>query len=658
VRATVLILLCLFACLPTWAQESTPVLNEIVVTATRVDTDILDSPSAITVIDHQKMLDSGARDVAGVIGTVPGVIVNDYGPEGSTQSVSLRGSTSSQVLVLLDGVRINSSRDGGVDFSSIPMGGIERIEIVRGGASALYGTSAIGGVINIITSIPQKPELTFSMTNGTYLPHAATEVTSTFPSTVTAPAGINYADLLDSQNIAFSISGTAGDTGLTGGGSFVRAGNGFTWYDDSQIHDWRRRTNADTLSGNGYLGLTTPLLDGQLALRGTLKAADTGAPGSLTVVSATARQTDTAATGSLAWKTDRFLVDALTLDLKAFYRYYALNYVDPSYPSVHHTHTASLDATQKFTLSEQVAAVYGVNGAYEYVDSSNFSGPRDRLTLAGFLSVPYSPTESLTITPSVRYDFFSDFSGSLSYSLSAVLRLAEESSLRASLGSSYLVPTLNELYWYDPSGFTAANPDLKPETSYDGEIGWSWAGRTISLDASLFTRMVINNIVWVYDPLLGPFGTYLPKNLTRTLFPGAELHGTYRVTEEISLEASYTFLYSFLLNDGTSELSLADNRRVLYAPLHSAALKARYAGKVHAFGVELRYVSKEYTDSANSDATALPDYFLADASYRFTATENVTLTLTLKNIFNSLYYTQGGYPMPPFSVETGVSVKL
>ena len=114
--------------------------------------------------------------------------MNDYGAEGATKSVSIRGSTSSQVLVLLDGIRLNSSRDGGVDLSSIPMEIIDHIEIVRGGESSLYGSSAIGGVINIVTKKAEKPSISLSVTNGSYIPHAANTVSSILTPT---PVGAN-----------------------------------------------------------------------------------------------------------------------------------------------------------------------------------------------------------------------------------------------------------------------------------------------------------------------------------------------------------------------------------------------------------------------------------------------------------------------------------
>jgi outer membrane receptor protein involved in Fe transport len=88
--------------------------------------------------------------------------------------------------------------------------------------------------------------------------------------------------------------------------------------------------------------------------------------------------------------------------------------------------------------------------------------------------------------------------------------------------------------------------------------------------------------------------------------------------------------------------------------MHSLAGKVGYAGKYSAFGIELRYVSQQYTDTANTQSDSIPPYLVMNAEYRLTASENIQFTLALKNILNALYYTQQGYPMPPFSVETGV----
>jgi vitamin B12 transporter len=647
-RALFLIALC--ACSPLWAQQ-TPELAEVVVTSTRIETAVVESPSAVTVITREQIAASGAQDVSALINGTAGVVIKDNGPTSGIKSVSLRGSGSEQVLVLVDGMRLNSARDGTIDLSTISVESIDHIEIVRGAESALYGSSAIGGVINIITKKAGAPEMALSVTNRSYIPHDATEVLSTWPSTVTRSVAADPLNLVDTQVVDLSFAGTLGEVGLTAGASFTRSANGYTWNDTADINAWRRLPNSDLASGNCFGAFTAPLLGGVLQAKGTLLFADSGQPGSLTVVSDTTRQTETQVTESFSWKNKGFFMDALAVDLKGFYRYDELAFG----ASLHRSQTASLDFTQKLGLSDFFSVLEGGSVYYDYVDSTNYASARQRFNIAGFVSTPFSPTAELTITPSARYDAFTDFAGSFSCSLSAVYLVSEQASLRASFGSAYRVPTFNELYWYDPIYMMYGNLALQPETSYNAEMGGTVTVAGVTVDAALFTRLVLNNIQWLSDPVTF---VYAPQNLNQTLYPGAELHARFLIVDGLSLEASYTFIYSFLLNDGTTAYTVADNRRVPFAPLHTAGAGLRYAGGVHAAGIEMRYVSDQYTDTANTASTVLPGYIVVDADYRFEATENLSLTLTAKNIFNALYYTAAGYPMQPFSFEAGLRLHL
>ena len=145
-------------------------------------------------------------------------------------------------------------------------------------------------------------------------------------------------------------------------------------------------------------------------------------------------------------------------------------------------------------------------------------------------------------------------------------------------------------------------------------------------------------------------------NISQSLLPGAELHGKVSLTDRISLEAAYTFIYSLVLQYAGASYSASDNLRVPFVPLHSISATARYDGSVIAFSTDVEYVSEKFTDIANT--TTLPGYFVANATFQLHANDNLVFSLAGKNILNTLYYTQQGYPMPPFSVVTGVSVKL
>ena len=680
-RRNILIVFIALTCLGAWAQEALE-LNEVVVTATRIESPILESPSAISVITSADIAAPGAHDLSAVIAGHAGTVVNDYGPIGATKNVSLRGSTSDQVLVLLDGVRLNSGRISSVDLSTIPMDIIDRVEILRGEASTIYGSGAIGGVINIITKEPDRPQITASVMNGSFIPRAANTVSadySSFPAVYTvSPAVSNPMDLVDTQQVRLSMAGKLGDAGLMAGGSFTRAENGFSWYDPSQINDWRRRTNADVLAGSANLGLDLPLFGGSFTAKTFFGTSNTGTPGSVYYPSAAGRQYDNSAAAIFGWNVGRFLRDDLSLEVKGAYKYDDLQFNEPAFPPVsdHRSHTASLDVTQRFAAFDVVSFIYGGSASYDYVDSTNYSGPKDRLNLAGFLSSPVTLAEGLTVTPSARYDYFSDFTGSFSFSLSGVLLLSDESSLRVSAASAYRVPALNDLYWYDPLGpsdpfgYSTGNPSLHPETSYSGEMGWSLITPRISIDASVFTRFVLDNIVWLYDGSVNlPYGAYMPENLTKALYPGAEIHAKVSIIGPLAIEGSYTFDYNFLLNDGTTELSLADNRRVPYAPVHSASLSLRWNGAILAAGIEGQYISDKYTDRPNTSAWMIHGYFVANADLKYLVSDRVTLTLAGKNLLNTLYYSQSGsnivgspidpgYPMPPFSIEAGMQLHL
>ncbi len=131
-------------------------LGQVVVTATRTEMEISEAPQSITVITREEIMNTPDQTVAQVIQRAAGVEVVQNGPLGSISAAQIRGSETEQVLILLNGRRINDAQNGKFDLSNLPLekGGIERIEVLRGVASALYGADAMGGVINIITKTP------------------------------------------------------------------------------------------------------------------------------------------------------------------------------------------------------------------------------------------------------------------------------------------------------------------------------------------------------------------------------------------------------------------------------------------------------------------------------------------------------------------------
>ncbi|MFA6282340.1 MAG: TonB-dependent receptor plug domain-containing protein, partial [Candidatus Omnitrophota bacterium] len=129
-------------------------LGQLVVTPSRIEEDIEDSYRSVDVVTSEDMEASGAQDVSEAISDLPSVNISNYGGAGALKNIRIRGAVPSQVLILMDGKPINSPRDGETDLSTIPLDNVERIEVMPGAASSLYGAQAMGGTVNIITKNP------------------------------------------------------------------------------------------------------------------------------------------------------------------------------------------------------------------------------------------------------------------------------------------------------------------------------------------------------------------------------------------------------------------------------------------------------------------------------------------------------------------------
>ena len=132
-------------------------LNPVVVTATKIEQPIADIGTTITVVEDQQIQAQKIDRVANVLREVPGVQVTQSGSPGSVTDVSIRGATPSQTLVLVDGVEVNAGATGSFDLGNLTTGNLDRLEVLRGAGGSLYGSQAIGGVINVLSQEGEGP---------------------------------------------------------------------------------------------------------------------------------------------------------------------------------------------------------------------------------------------------------------------------------------------------------------------------------------------------------------------------------------------------------------------------------------------------------------------------------------------------------------------
>ena len=647
------LILCLCLPIPVALADTELEAKEIVVTATRTEEEVLTAPGHVTVLSEEEISRSGAKNMADLLTRQAGIKINDYGAEGAIKSVSIRGSASAQVLVLVNGVRLNDSRSGGADLSQIPLENIEKIEIIRGGLSSLYGADAVAGVINIITKKSADGQFKVKIDNGSYIPRAAVEVSEGPTET---PVDANWLDLVDTQKLSLDYSKGLGGVDLVATGSFTRAANAFAWNDTEYIDDYRARINADLLGGSGYFSLTGAVGEGMLGFNGAVSYEDVGTPGSIDTgafnsISSDDRQRSLNIMSQASFETERFLSDLLSLDATAFYKLSKITFADPgSALAVHTLHSFGLNLTQEWIALDILSVVYGGNLLIDLVDSTQLN-TKSRISGGIFLETPTYPLPQLTITPVMRYDLYSDFPNRFNFKLSAVYVPAETLALKLSGGTSYRAPTFNDLYW-PTDAFSQGNPDLTPETGYSGELGVSVAADRIRLDAFAFARYLIDEIQWTET---GPF-FYEPTNIGKLFYPGLEMNGEVNLVSDLWVTGNYTFLYSFALEGASATYSFADDKRAPYAPVHSFDAVLEYRGENLIAGVSGEYMGKIYTDDANT--TEIDAYFVLNALLRYKVNELLTLQAAVDNVLNSTYEVLTDYIAPPISFWLGAELTL
>ena len=621
-------------------------LGEVAVTATRIPERAADAPASVWTVGADEMEARAALSVAEALRTASSLSLSDVGPEGAKKSPSLRGSTTNQVLVLVDGQRVNDAFSGLVDLSSIPAERIERIEVMRGGGSALYGGDAVGGVVNVITKAGASP-LVLRVENGSYLPEARV---LGFGVGKVREAGADPLDLVDSQRLSLSASPALGDAVLRLGGSLSRAANAYTYSDSSAAR--RGLENAGFLGGEASAGLELPLLAGTLAAGLSGSLARKGVPGPESAPTTEASEADTGAVLTARYAAETSFSDLASIDLATRLSWTRIDYSDGgdgSGDGLHDLASASLDFAQRYLASDAAAVAYGASASLARA-ASDAVGDRLRWTAAAFVE-PAFGSGALSFRPSLRYDWYSDFSsrsplGGLAGQLGAALRLSESDSLKLALSRAYRVPTLQDLHWPAGAG-TEGNPGLVPETAYEAGLSFERRRPGLSGSASAYVRYSRDVILW--QP--GADSVWRPSNYGAALYPGLELELRAEPMPGWSVDANYAYLRSTALSGG---LSLADDRRLPMTPLHSLNATLARSGARLSWSATARYVGKRYLKLAN--AAALPAYFTLDCVARLRISERYATYVALDNALGEEYEVVEGYPMPGARLRVGLEL--
>lgn len=564
-----------------------------------------EQPQAVTIIDKQKLQASGASNLAQLLRHEASFSIREYGPVGQLSTATIRGSLGEGVLVLRDGIKLNSPTMGGADLSTIPLIGVERVEILAGGASGLYGSEAVGGVINLISERAPASRL---------------------------EAGIGS---WGQRLVQVETGGILGDASVRA--AIIRQGadNDYPYYDKTRREE-KTRLNAGLDALGVSIGARQNWLDDALSLDLTLSDQKKGVPGSINSPSAQAAQRDQDMLAALFW--ERTWQDGPRQLTSLSHRHNLLNYADPLAAALNSD--TVVDTTDLQSRLEWAGAshrvTWGLGATLDALGSSNL-GPLSRTSLTTFAHDTWSIGDRVTLHGDLRFDHNSTFGLNASPRLGGAVALSRDARLRFALGQAYRAPTFNDLYW--PSG---GNPALRPELTRFYEAGADVAfGRMLSGGVTGFFNQGTDTIMW----MPGAGGMWSPSNIGRTEALGLELKTTVKPLEALTLEGSGTWQSARdLRTEGASA-----GKVLMYRPDLLGRLQATWRPlESLALSVGWDYTGKRFSTAANTEFLDPVGLWSARATYALTRQD--TLSIRGENLSNEYYELQPNYPMPGASV--------
>ena len=590
-------------------------LDTLVVTATRQETRVTEVLADVTVIDREEIERSGQDTITELLARQPGIQAASNGGPGTTTSFYLRGANSNQTKVLVDGIAINSADLSGSPLRFMPLGDVDRIEILRGPAATLYGADAIGGVIHIITR------------RGA--PGLRVDAFAGYGSRNTRQASAG----LSGGNEQWRFRIDANHSGSDGFSAQRNASNR-----DADNDPWRNSGGGASLSftpAQGHeIGASWRRNEGLIhydsgrqPANGNYNDRNAFATEQWQIFSRN-RLTD-------SW-TSRLLYGEAKDNQKSYY------WDAWAWPA------ATEVITKQNTLNRQLSW------------QNDVTLPLGKLLLAAErLEQKISPDADFSKRPkadnhsilagwsaalgdhnwqiNARRDKHSEFGGENTWSAAYGYRLNRELRAHVSAGTAFKAPSVYQLYMTSPWG--NGNPHLKPEKSRNHEAGLTWDNGVHSLGAIYYHNRLRNLIDWVYDPMTW-VGTY--ENVGKARLEGVTLSYAGRLGDW-SLRASYDYLDA---RDTENDFQLGRRAR------NKAMLGVSRAWGPFEAGVEMLGVGRRY--NSNTETDPMGGYGLVNLTARYAINPELALEARLNNLFDKRYETAYGYNTPGFSAFVGL----
>lgn len=614
------------------------VLSEIVTTANRIATPYYAVGSSISVINSNMIEQRQLKTVVDVLREVPGVSVIQQGGPGKLTYVAMRGANTNHTLVFLDGVKLNdaSSPSNAFDFSSLNTNDIDRIEVVRGPQTTLYGSDAIAGVINIITKRGNKePKINFTGEAG-----SNNYYRSNF--SLTGKLGLLDYAVLATQNGSDGISASSNKYGNTEKDGFVNT-------------SVTSKINLE-LTGNLNLGLLYKFTKVKADLDQAEKMGDDP--------NFNMRQEEQILKTSL----HSSLFDGrLESQLSASFIRRFSNTIDlidsfrPAASSDAHNDANRLMLGWQSTLKiiPYNSLIFGIeketeSAATRYLSTSEWGPyesnfPNQSISTVGlYLQDQVNINEEFFANLGVRYDKNDKFGAKTTFRIvPAYYNRSTNTKIKFSYGNGFKAPSL--FYLFDPM---FGNPDLKPETS---------AGYDFGIEQFFATGETIIGITYFDLKIENMFGfdsNFKTINIAKANSRGVEFNFSLNPIKEVRINGNYTFNETM----DETENSSTFKEKLLRRPKHTLSFNTNY--HIHAglnLNLQLNFVGKRDDNDYSSwqaKRVELPDYTLVTIGSTYKVMDSLTLNARIENLFDKKYEEVLFYGTLGRSFYIGMSLEL
>ncbi|EAR55342.1 vitamin B12 receptor [Photobacterium sp. SKA34] len=597
------------------AEDNTQTDDVMVVTANRFEQPVTSVLAPFNIVTRQDIDNIQAKTLTDVISLLPGVQITQNGGRGQLASIRVRGTNSDQVLVLVDGIRMAKAATGNVDFNQIPLTQVERIEFTRGARAALYGSEAIGGVINIITladvDSPSKTKLNVGIGSNNYQEASASgaykvgengllQLAAAYEDdegyNVHPVIGVNDSDKhgFDSRNGMIAYHHSFND--------ILKGFLSTRWYKNHYQYD------SSFFRSHGYATAESELFDYSAGLDLDLNN----------------------------------YKSAIKLDYQ-HQKNQAYDVLNPLnlYAQVHEKFSQkNIQWSNAYKLNEILNIVGGVdwrNEAWTELQS-NTTNSRNNTGLYGVGLFNYN---HVSLETSVRLDDNQQYGSNTTYNIAGGWYLNDNIQLRGSYGTAFKAPNLFHLY--SNASIFEGNPNLRPESSKNSELSLHADYELVSLSATAY-HMRIDDLITYQNGINDSKGTW--KNVKgESKIKGIEFEADFD-TGLVSHELNFDF------KDPRSQNGklLPSRDKFSFKWVGSASI-----GMLDT-AVTYQYHGKSYSDSNNTQI--LPSYNTWDLAMTYWLQPKLALKGRVSNMFNEKYETAKGYPMPERTFYTSINYQF